>query len=482
MRGYMEDKKKKALFWFRRDLRLSDNCGLYHALVECDTVACVFIYDKNILKDLPKNDARVNFIMNSVNLLRDNLKKYDSDLILKNAYSEKEIVDLAVRFDVDCVYTNEDYEPQAIKRDYYVKDKLWHYGIEFKSFKDHVIFAKKEITNSNNSPFSIFTYYKNIWKKSLTKDNLENYDVHQFAHKFAKFQSKFFFDLKDLGFEKCNVLIQAGEEGAEILLNRFKSKFIFYYKVLREMPYVGGVSFLSVHNRFGTISIRRLFREAINLEKVSVGEKKESCNLWIDELIWREFYIQLMYNFPHVIYEPFLKSMQNFKWKNDLTLFSKWCNGETGYPIIDAAMKQLNQTGYMPNRLRMLTASFLVKNLLIDYRFGEQYFAVKLIDYDLAANNGGWQWVASTGCDSVNYLRIFNPIKQSKEFDPDAKYIKKYLPIFEDVPPEYLHEPWKFEKQIEKYGIYLNEHYCHPIIDYEKSRKEALEWYENQLD
>lgn len=475
---------KKVLFWFRRDLRLEDNVGLFHALKDSDMVAPVFIFDKEILNNLPSEDRRVEFIFNCVQVLKKSLKDLGSDIIVKFSYAEKEIPDLAKKFKVDAVYVNEDYEPNARKRDLNIENDLKLSGIAFKQFKDTVIFAKNDILNSQSQPFPVFTSYKNAWRKKLIKEDYTPLKMEENFISLAKFNSNDFPDLNRMGFGKTNLnemKLEPGNNGARILFNRFKEKIVFHYKLLRDIPYAGGVSYLSVHNRFGTISIRTMLFEVMSMMSSVDDKRKESCNTWIDELIWREFYMQLIYHYPKVVYEPFKQEYQDFPWENNFEWYSAWCDGKTGYPLIDAAMIQLNKTGYMHNRLRMMVASFLTKHLLIDYKLGEEYFAAKLLDFDLSANNGGWQWSASTGCDSQPYFRIFNPVKQSETFDPEARFIKKYFPIFSNVPAKFLHEPWKYEEELKQFGINLGEDYPRPIIDLASRRKFALEVFENHV-
>ena len=476
-----EKETKKALFWFRRDLRLNDNTGLYYALKENDVVAPVFIFDKSILSELPVEDRRVEFIWKCIESLKKQLKELGSDIVVRHAISEKEIPLLAKKFKVQAVYTNEDYEPRARQRDGIVKEKLQELGIEFKQFKDQVIFAKSEILTQQKQPYTTFTQYKNSWKKKLAEEEIKTYPVLNFYDKFAKFSADNFPTLEKLGFKSTNMnlmKLEANSIGAQSLFDRFRSKVIGHYKILRDIPYVAGVSYLSVHNRFGTISIRYLVSQIKQTINASSASRKENCEAWLDELIWREFYMQLLYHYPHIAYEPFKSEYKNFQWENNFTDLQSWCEGKTGYPIIDAAMTQLNQTGYMHNRMRMVTASFLTKDLLVDYRMGEEYFALKLLDYDLSANNGGWQWAASTGTDSAGYVRVFNPSRQSEKFDPEGRYIKKYLPIFADVPAKYLHEPWLYKNELEELGIQLGVDYPERIVNHDEQRIIALKEYD----
>ena len=478
----LEKVNKKALFWFRRDLRLDDNIGLFYALKESDMVAPVFVFDKEILNNLPSEDRRVEFIYNCITNLKASLKNIGSDIIVKFAYAEKEIPELAKKFKVDAVYANEDYEPNARRRDSNIEIELNKSGIKLKLFKDTVIFAKSDILNTQNQPYNVFTHYKNAWRKKLTKDNYVVYNTEMYFDSFVKFNSHDFPTIEQMGFGKTNLnemKLDASSQGAKILFNRFKEKILFHYKLLRDIPYAGGVSYLSIHNRFGTISIRTMLSEIMRIMSSVDDKRKESCDTWIDELIWREFYMQLLYHYPDIAYEPFKSEYKDFPWENNFEWYFLWCDGKTGFPLIDAAMLQLNKTGYMHNRLRMLVASFLTKHLLIDYKLGEEYFAAKLLDFDLSANNGGWQWSASTGCDSQPYFRIFNPVKQSETFDPDGKFIKKYFPIFSNVPSKFLHEPWKYENELKEFGIILGVDYPKPIIELAGRRKLALETFEN---
>lgn len=484
-RGYMSEKLyKKVLFWFRRDLRLEDNAGLFHALKDSEMVAPVFIFDKEILNNLPSEDRRVEFVFNCVKMLKKSLNDLGSDIIVKFAYAEKEIPELAKKFKVDAVYANEDYEPNARKRDGNIESVLKENNIELKLYKDTVIFAKNDILSQQAKAFVSFNHYKLAWRKRLTKEDYSPYKLEEYYSSLAKFKSNDFPDLIRMGFDKTNLnemKLDPSSEGARLLFNRFKDKIVFHYKLLKDIPYAGGVSYLSIHNRFGTISVRTLISEVMNMMS-SVDEKRqESCNVWIDELIWREFYIQLMYHYPQVAYEPFKGEYQDFPWENNFEWYSAWCEGKTGFPLIDAAMLQLNQTGYMHNRLRAMVASFLTKHLLIDYKLGEEYFAAKLLDFDLPANNGGWQWSASTGCDSQPYYRIFNPVKQSETYDPEARFIKKYFPLFSNVPAKFLHEPWKYEEELKHFGIVLGEDYPKPIVDLTIRKKIALEVFENHV-
>lgn len=477
-------KKRNALFWFRRDLRINDNAGLFYALKECDNVAPIFIFDKTILDELPTQDKRVEFLWKSVDALKSQLEEVNSDIIVKYGYSETEVVLLAEKFKVDAVYCNEDYEPKTRQRDASIEEQLGNLGIEFKTYKDTVIFSPKDLLNCANQAYTNFSYYKLAWKKKLSSKDYKPYSIIEYVDKLAHFSSPAMIKLEDMGFKKTNLeemKLEPGTSGAQVLFNRFKEKIIPHYKILRDIPFSGGVSYLSLHNRIGTISIRHLVSEAMKLINMLQDGRKDSCEAWLDELIWREFYMQLLYHYPHIAYEPFRPEFQNFPWENNPAFYLAWCNGNTGFPLIDAAMVQLNTTGYMHNRLRMLVAAFLTKYLLVDYKLGEEYFAAKLLDFDLSANNGGWQWAASSGCEAQSYSRIFNPVKQSEKFDSDARFIKKYLPEFKNVPAQYLHEPWNYAEQLKDFNIELGKDYPLPIIDHQARRKYSLEVFQENF-
>lgn len=476
--------KRKGLFWFRRDLRLNDNTGLYYALKECDSLAPIFIFDKAVLDELPSQDRRVEFIWQCVAALKVQLKELGTDILVRYAYSEQEVVALATKFKVDAVYVNEEYEPACRQRDGIISDELEQIGIEFKSYKDTVIFSQGDIVNGLGKPFTNFSLYKAAWKKNLSSKNYKSNSTFEHFDKFSIFNASDMPTLSEMGFTKTNLedmRLEPGSWGAQILFDRFKEKILPHYKLLRGIPFAGGVSYLSLHNRYGTISIRYLVNQLITLMKILQDKRRESCEAWLDELIWREFYMQLLYHYPHLAYEPFKSEFNSFPWENNPVYYLAWCEGKTGFPLIDAAMVQLNQTGYMHNSLRMVVSSFLTKHLLTDYHLGEDYFAAKLLDYDLSANNGGWQWAASCGAESQSYVRIFNPVKQSEKIDPEGRFIKKYLPILRNVPAQYLHEPWKYSNELKDFGIEIGNHYPFPIINVEERRKHALSVFEENF-
>ena len=399
-----------SLFWFRRDLRLLNNIGLLNALRSGNPVLCVFIFDINILHSLEnKRDARVEFIYNSVVELNKELNKLNSWLLVKIGKPVEVFQDLIKKNKIETVFTNEDYEPYAIDRDKAINDLLLRNGIEFKSYKDQVIFAKDEISTADKKPYTKFSPYANKWRCLLPTLEIDVKES-SLPENFVTSNRQQIPSLKSIGFETTGMKVPS----IEINDSLFKD-----YHLLRNFPASHGTSKLGIHLRFGTISIRQLVAAAVN--------KSES---FLNELIWREFFMQLLWHYPYVVNSSFRKEYNNVKWVNNEEQFLLWCEGKTGYPIVDAGMRELNDTGFMHNRVRMIAASFLIKHLLIDWRWGEAYFAQKLLDYELASNNGNWQWVAGCGADYAPYFRIFNPITQTEKFDPEQSYIKKWIPEF----------------------------------------------------
>lgn len=466
-----------ALFWFRRDLRIADNAGLYHALKSASVVYCVFVFDRGILDALPgRQDRRVEFIRDSVVALRISLREAGGDLRVIHGHARVAIPELAAKLAVGAVYANEDYEPAAIDRDESVAKALKKAGVAFQTFKDQVIFAKDEVLTQAGTPFTVFTPYKNACLKKLDAFYLQPYPTEKYVTSLARCVNPSPLPtLAELGFESTNLKslgIKPGAHGALAALDDFLPR-IDGYKEARDFPAVRGVSYLSVHNRFGTVSIRRLARLAV--ERRSAG-----ADTWLSELLWRDFYFQILYHFPRVCDAAFKLKYEKLSFKNNKILFSAWCEARTGYPIIDAAMRQINQTGFMHNRLRMIVASFLTKDLLIDWRWGEKYFADHLNDFDLSANNGGWQWAASTGCDAQPYFRIFNPVSQSQRFDPQGKFIRRYLPELTKVADKFIHAPWTMpllEQQLA--GCIIGKDYPAPVVDHDVARREALALYKS---
>ena len=471
----------RALFWFRRDLRVSDNAGLHRALSTAKAVYCVFVFDRDILDTLPsKQDRRVEFIWESVAALKKSLNQLGADLIVQHAIAGAAIPELAKKLGVNSVFVNDDYEPRAIARDSLVRARLAENGIDFQSCKDTVIFEKDEVLTQAGGTYSVFTPYKNAWLKKLDDTNLAAHPVREFAAYLAKAgRIEPMPSLESIGFSRTNLKtlgVRGGESGAHALLADFAAR-IADYKDSRDFPAVKGVSYLSVHNRFGTVSIRELasIAYAETLRKKNIG-----AETWLSELIWRDFYFQILFHHPHVATSAFRPEYDAIAWPNDEALFAAWCEARTGFPIIDAAMRQLNQTGYMHNRLRMIVASFLTKDLLIDWRWGEKYFADQLIDFDLSANNGGWQWAASTGCDAQPYFRIFNPVTQSERFDPKGRFIRRYLPELATVPDKFMHAPWTMSPAEQgACAVSIGKNYPAPIVDHAVQRVKALALYKD---
>lgn len=405
----MQQPQQVSVFWFRRDLRLHDNAGLYHALISGRSVLPVFIFDKQILDQLiDKHDRRVHFINKALLVLQSALLNTGSSLIVKYGNPFQVWQDLLKEFSIGAVYTNHDFEPYARARDESIRLLLHENGIQFYSFKDQVIFEKQEVVKDDGSPYTVWTPYSKKWKEKLNSFYLRNYPDEKYFGNFFRLPPAGIPSLDQIGFGLSDEQFPPAIVTDEIILN---------YHHTRDFPGINGTSRLSVHLRFGTISIRDLIRRACSL-----NEK------FLNELIWREFYQMILWHFPHVVEQSFRPEYDLIEWRNSTDEFEKWCKGETGFPIVDAGMRELNATGYMHNRVRMIVASFLTKDLLIDWRWGAAYFADKLLDYDLASNNGGWQWAAGTGVDAAPYFRIFNPTAQTEKFDPERHYIKKWVP------------------------------------------------------
>ena len=403
------NKQDVSIFWFRRDLRLKDNCGLFHALNSSIPVLPVFIFDEEILSELPKNDARVNFIHQSLQELNSKLLKFGSSLLVKKGNTNDVWKQLLHEFNVRSIHFNRDYEPYAIKRDLEITKICKENKVQAFNYKDQVIFETTEVVKNDGKPYTVYTPYKNKWRDLYNNKEIQYYKSEDIVNNY--FNSSFEFpSIEAIGFTQNSIKVKS-----------INLKPIIDYELHRDLPIVE-TSNISVHLRFGLISIRKLF---------SYAESKNTtfCN----ELIWREFFMQILFNFPSVVQGNF-KSKYNFiPWRNNEEEFKLWCDGKTGYPIVDAGMNELNKTGYMHNRVRMIVASFLNKHLLIDWRWGEAYFAEKLLDYELSSNNGNWQWVAGTGCDSAPYFRVFNPETQQQKFDPNFEYIKKWNPNYKKI-------------------------------------------------
>jgi deoxyribodipyrimidine photo-lyase len=465
---------QKILFWFRRDLRAYDNAGLSAALSNGKQVHCVFVFDREILDVLPSpSDRRVEFIWLSVQALAKELQALGGSLHVLYGTAREEIPRLAQRLKVEAVYCNRDYEPAALSRDREVAETLAQQSVGFIDFKDHVIFEKTEILTQAGKPFTVFTPYKNAWLKHLHEARLEAWPVESLASHFAGDLVHALPELEAMGFERTNLLQKGflpGSEGAQQGLADFLGR-MDHYRDLRDFPAKKGVSYLSIHQRFGTLSIRELARHAL-------ANGSEGAQSWLSELIWRDFYFQIIFNFPHASQGSFKREYDALQFDHDPEVLSAWQQGKTGYPLVDAAMRQLLETGFMHNRLRMVAASFLVKDLMIDWREGEAWFAQQLNDFDLSANNGGWQWAASTGCDAQPYFRIFNPVSQSEKFDPEGAFIRRYVPELKSVPDRYIHAPWTMPLEVQRTcGVSLPRDYPMPIVDHAEARSRALERY-----
>jgi deoxyribodipyrimidine photo-lyase len=405
----MNNKKKKvSVFWFRRDLRFHDNHGLYRALMSGMPVLPVLIFDANILDQLPeKDDRRVNFIHKVLREMNKELLQHESSLYVAHGRPLDEIRKICAEYDVKAIYTNHDYEPYAIERDKEVFTYLFWEGIPFHSFKDQVIFEKDDITRKDGSPYEVFTPYSKAWKEKYFEEVPATWHSAKYYYRFFHTTPFHFPSLAEIGFTPSLV------DFPPAIINK---DVIRKYDLTRNFPALNGTSHLSVHLRFGTVSIRKVVADAVLLNEQ-----------YLNELIWREFFMMILFHYPHVVQDAFKKRFDNIQWHNNEEEFERWCHGETGYPLVDAGMRELNKTGFMHNRVRMVVASFLIKHLLIDWRWGEAYFAEKLLDYELSSNNGNWQWAAGSGCDAAPYFRIFNPTEQAKRFDPQNAYINKWL-------------------------------------------------------
>jgi deoxyribodipyrimidine photo-lyase len=411
--------QKIAVFWFRRDLRLNDNTGLFHALKSGLPVLPVFIFDTEILDKLnSKNDARVNFIYNQVQKINTEIEKHGSSLKVLHGKPLEVFQKLTGEFEIVTVYTNNDYEPYAIQRDREVENFLKLHGIEFHSFKDQVIFEHNEVLKDDGTPYTVFTPYSKKWKQRLGNNEIPEFTSQNYLHNLLKAEPFHFPEIGEIGFERSQIQIPPMNISEELIKN---------YAEKRDLPTLDATSKLGVYLRFGTISIREVTRIALNLSEV-----------FLNELIWRNFFSQILRHFPHVENKAFKPKYDFIQWRNNEREFEAWCRGETGYPMVDAGMRELNETGFMHNRVRMVTASFLTKHLLIDWRWGEAWFAEKLLDFDLASNNGNWQWAAGCGCDAAPYFRVFNPESQQQKFDAQAKYIFKWVPEYGTVK---YHQP-----------------------------------------
>ena len=479
----------RALVWLRRDLRTDDNAALHHALRSARQVWCCFVFDRDILDPLPRQDRRVEFIRDSLIGVDAELRALAAShgvqgvgLIVRDGWAAQEIPQLAAALHAQAVYASHDDEPAALARDARVRGRLADAGVALHTSKDHVVFERREVLTLNGGPFSVFTPYKNAWLKKLAPLNLEPYAVAPLATALAPVPASLggagagVPTLAEIGFEASNLhslKLPSGPAGGQELLDDFLPR-IDGYKESRDFPAVKGPSYLSTHLRFGTVSIRRLARAAHG--RSVAGSRGAEC--WLSELIWRDFYHQVLHHHPRVVSGAFKPAYDRIRWEHGKTadgLFAAWCEARTGYPLIDAAMQQINQTGYMHNRLRMVVASFLTKDLGLDWRLGERYFALKLNDFDLAANNGGWQWAASSGCDAQPYFRIFNPVAQSERFDPQGRFIRRYLPELAELPNPLIHAPWRARPlELQAAGVSLGKNYPLPVVEHAAAREKTL--------
>jgi len=482
-----------GLVWLRRDLRSHDHAALHQALRQCQRVWCVFVFDTDILQPLLERglqaDRRVEFIHESLIDLDEQLRALGRSngtegvgLLVCHGRAIEQIPRLAAQLGVQAVYANHDHEPAALARDAQVRGALAHEGVLLHTFKDQVVFERHEILNQGGRAFTVFTPYKKAWLQALSPSHVQPHPVERFADALAPCPPGLTTGvppLEALGFVPSNLRelkIRTGSRGALALLEDFLAR-IEHYAQTRDFPALKGPSYLSVHLRFGTLSIRQAVRLAHELHQQGVA----GASTWLSELIWREFYQQILAHFPHVAERAFKPAYDRIRWEHGKTAqahFAAWCAGQTGYPLVDAAMHQLNQSGYMHNRLRMVAASFLCKDLGLDWRWGERYFADHLIDFDLASNNGGWQWCASSGCDAQPYFRIFNPVLQSEKFDPQGKFIRRYLPQLASLPEPLLHAPWRASApELAAAGVVLGRNYPAPLVDHFEARTHTLARY-----
>jgi len=478
-----------ALVWLRRDLRVRDNTALHHALHAARRVWCAFVFDRAILDALPRVDRRVEFI-------RDTLLALDADLnelaqraggagtrlLVRHGEAVGQIVQLALRLGVQAVYASHDDDPYALQRDALARGALAGHGVALHTSKDHVVLERDEVLSAARTPYSVFTPYQAAWLRRLDEPALAERPVRELADALAPPPDDVEVGvpaLRAIGFEPSNLhalRLPAGEHGAQRMWSEFVERIDDYART-RDFPAIKGPSYLSVHLRFGTLSARQLARAA--WQRTQGGSA--GAQAWLSELIWREFFHQVLHHHPHVAAHAFKPEFDALRWEHGKLAdahFAAWCGGRTGYPLVDAAMHQLNQTGYMHNRLRMVCASFLCKHLGLDWRRGEAYFAEKLNDFDLASNNGGWQWAASTGCDAQPYFRIFNPVRQSEQFDPKGAFIRRYLPALAQLPDRLIHAPWRARPvDLAAAAVTLDRDYPAPIVDHAAARAATLARY-----
>jgi deoxyribodipyrimidine photo-lyase len=429
---------KISIFWFRRDLRLHDNVGLFHALKSNEKILPIFIFDSDILERLPKDDARVSFIHNELSKMNTHLQSLETGINIYHGTPKEVFQSLIEKYEIVNVFTNHDYEPYAIQRDLEVETLLTSNKIQFSTYKDQVVFETNEITKQDGLPYVVYTPYSKKWIEAYHQNEKRSYPSEDLLGQLYTEISSETVTLEDIGFTQTTIPIQ------EYIFN---SRIINEYEETRNYPYLDNTSKLGPHLRFGTVSVRQMVARA----------REEENPTFLKELIWREFFMQILWHFPHTKESAFRPKYDRILWRNNEDEFQKWCDGETGYPLVDAGMRQLNQTGFMHNRVRMLVASFLCKHLLIDWRWGEAYFAEKLHDYEMSSNIGNWQWAAGTGVDAAPYFRIFNPTSQIQKFDKDLKYVSKWAPDFQELT------------------------YPTPIVDHKFARERCLKTYKEAL-
>jgi deoxyribodipyrimidine photo-lyase len=440
MSGNVDKTQTIAVFWFRRDLRLHDNVGLYHALTSGLKVLPVFIFDTSILDKLNNDDKRVSFISQALDSINRILAQYGSSVQMYYGTPALIFAQLLSKYSISTVFANHDYEPYALERDHQVKLLLAEKGVLFRTFKDQVVFEKNEVVKPDGEPYTIFTPYSCKWLEKLNTnaEHIHCWNSSDYFHNFFEADTNRKLALSDIGFIETQKVFKPFELQGQMLQS---------YDKTRDFPARDSTSKVSVHLRFGTVSIRELVTKALTINPI-----------WLNELIWREFFMQILWHYPHVVTQPFKPKYQFINWLNKESDFDSWCKGETGFPMVDAGMRELNETGFMHNRVRMVTASFLVKHLLVNWQWGEAYMAGKLLDFELSSNNGNWQWAAGTGCDSAPYFRIFNPMSQAEKFDSQNIYIKKWVPEFGSSS------------------------YIQPIIDHNFARSRCLETYKSALE
>jgi deoxyribodipyrimidine photo-lyase len=483
-----------ALVWLRRDLRCDDHAALHHALRQARRVWCAFVFDTDILDALPRRDRRVAFIHAALVEVDATLRAWAQaagvepasavGLIVRHGRASQEIPALAAALGAQRVVASHDDEPQALARDAQVSQALARQRIEWVSLKDHVVFERREVMTQTGGPYGVFTPYKNAWLKRLAQDPqaLQAHETKPWAAALAPVPPTLqrpLLSMQDIGFEALSadeIRVPTGMSGSQRLLQDFLGRMDDYRRT-RDYPAIKGPSYLSAHLRFGTVSVRQLARQAWDRSQAG----SQGAEGWLAELVWRDFYHQILHHHPRVVERAFKPEYDRIAWAagpQAQAHFEAWCEGRTGYPLVDAAMHQINQTGWMHNRLRMVVSSFLIKDLGIDWRRGEAYFAEKLIDFDLAANNGGWQWAASSGCDAQPYFRIFNPVSQSEKFDPKGQFIRRYLPALQGLPDAALHAPWLARPlDLAAAAVELGRNYPHPIVQHDEARKATLDRY-----